>query len=212
VQVARIEEGLWRWTGLHPDWTADEEWEQAVGSVYLEAPDAVVLIDPLIPPEDRERFLEALDRDVERAGRPLHVLLTVYWHARSARELAERYGGEIWSPRRTLTADERTVEPTRTFTFADVLPGGIEPRDAEQFEEAILWIPRHRALVCGDVVLGAAGGGVRLCPESWLGGATLDDLKRSLRPLLDLPVERVLVSHGEPVLERGRDALAAALA
>jgi hypothetical protein len=32
-----------------------------------------------------------------------------------------------------------------------------------------------------------------------------------LRPLLDLPVEMVLVSHGEPVLRDGRNALARAL-
>ena len=37
------------------------------------------------------------------------------------------------------------------------------------------------------------------------------ELRESLRPLLDLPVELVLVSHGEPVLENGREAIAAAL-
>jgi hypothetical protein len=36
-------------------------------------------------------------------------------------------------------------------------------------------------------------------------------LAASLRPLLELPVERVLVSHGEPVLQDGSQALAAAL-
>jgi hypothetical protein len=36
-------------------------------------------------------------------------------------------------------------------------------------------------------------------------------LAASLRPLLELPVERVLVSHGEPVLRGGLEALAAAL-
>jgi hypothetical protein len=37
------------------------------------------------------------------------------------------------------------------------------------------------------------------------------ELREALRPLLDLPVELVLVSHGEPVLEHGRAAIAAAL-
>jgi hypothetical protein len=36
-------------------------------------------------------------------------------------------------------------------------------------------------------------------------------LRASLRPLLDLPVERVLVSHGTPVLADARRALARAL-
>ena len=33
-----------------------------------------------------------------------------------------------------------------------------------------------------------------------------------LAPLLDLPVERVLTSHGDPVLSGGREALARVLA
>jgi hypothetical protein len=37
------------------------------------------------------------------------------------------------------------------------------------------------------------------------------ELRAALRPLLDLPVELVLVSHGEPVLTNGRDALSDAL-
>jgi hypothetical protein len=45
---------------------------------------------------------------------------------------------------------------------------------------------------------------LRLCPERWLGGgATHADLRESLAPLLELPVERVLVAHGEPVLSGG---------
>jgi hypothetical protein len=33
-----------------------------------------------------------------------------------------------------------------------------------------------------------------------------------MRPLLELPIERVLVSHGEPVLRGGHGALARAIA
>jgi hypothetical protein len=36
-------------------------------------------------------------------------------------------------------------------------------------------------------------------------------LRRTLRPLLDLPVESVLVSHGVPILSGGKPALATAL-
>jgi hypothetical protein len=42
MQVARIAEGLWRWSAYY------EEWREDVGCVYYEAPDAVVLIDPLV--------------------------------------------------------------------------------------------------------------------------------------------------------------------
>jgi hypothetical protein len=71
--------------------------------------------------------------------------------------------------------------------------------------------------VPGDSLIGAEGGGLRLCPASWLEflgtGIGLDGLRRELaQALLGLPVEMVLVSHGDPVLEGGSDALAAALA
>jgi hypothetical protein len=69
--------------------------------------------------------------------------------------------------------------------------------------------------VPGDRVLGGRGGGLRLCPESWLAylgnGLTRSGLGELLRPLLELPIERVLVSHGEPVLHDGRTALRAAI-
>jgi glyoxylase-like metal-dependent hydrolase (beta-lactamase superfamily II) len=192
MRVQEVAAGLWRWTGLHPDWKPEdagpEGWEQEVGCVYYESPDAVVLVDPLVPPEDEDRFWRALDRDVERAGKPVRILLTVSWHGRSAEAIAARYSA--------ATDGE--------------LPSGVESRALTAGEETAYWIPAHGALVFGDAVLGAQDG-VRLCPESWLNG-TLAQLKDELRPLLDLPVERVLVSHGEPVLRGSRAALRGAVA
>jgi glyoxylase-like metal-dependent hydrolase (beta-lactamase superfamily II) len=203
VQVTRIADGLWRWTGWH------EEWKQEVGCVYLETADGICLFDPLVPPEDTERFLAALDRDVERAGAEVHVLITVFWHARHARELLERYGGRLWAPSRARAAVARRAgEVTDPFRPGDPLPGGILALETGRGTEAAYYVPEHRALVPGDVLLGAEGGGLRFCPESWLpSGTGHARLREALRPVLDLDVERVLVSHGEPVLERGADAL-----
>lgn len=204
MKVEKIAEGLWSWTGLHPEWTPDdggpEGWEQEVACVYYETPQAVVLIDPLIPPEDRERFLETLDRDVERAGRPVAILLTVYWHARSADELVERYGATLWA--HPESAGKRSFEVTATS-----LPDGVEAPFTGRLGEVVFWLPEHRALVTGDVLLGAEGGGLRVCPPSWVGEERYPRVLDSLRRLLELPVERVLVSHGRPVLQGGREAL-----
>lgn len=73
----------------------------------------------------------------------------------------------------------------------------------------MFWLPDVRALVPGDRLLGARGGGLRLCPESWLYRVKVDriGLRSLLQPLLELPIERVLVSHGEPVLHHGVEAL-----
>jgi hypothetical protein len=185
MRVDEIAPGLWRWTGKHPGWSPAEEWPQEVGCVYFEAPDAVVLLDPLIPPEDRERFLEALDRDVERAAKPVVILLTTDSHARSRNELAERYGagGEA--------------------------PAGVETKETTWYGELLYWLPAHRAVVTGDVMLGDGAGGVRLADE-WLGDDR-ESVRKALLPLLDAGVERILVTHGEPVVTGGHEALERAL-
>src|SRR5437667_9971249 len=85
MQVQKLAPGLWRWTAPHPAWQPSADWPQEVGCVYFEAREAVVLIDPLVPPaDDGERFWRALDRDVERAGRPVLVLLPAPQHPRAA--------------------------------------------------------------------------------------------------------------------------------
>ena len=193
MDVQELAPGLWRWTAPHPDWERDPapespaDWPRDVGCVYYEAPDAVVLIDPLVPPE-RDVFLEALDRDVERLGLPVAILLTVSWHDRSAAELASRY-----SARRETAA-------------------GVQKLPVACADETLYWLSDHHTLIAGDVLIGDADGGIRICPASWLpDGTSASDVRRELRPVLDLPVERVLVSHWEPVLEDGHAALAAAL-
>jgi glyoxylase-like metal-dependent hydrolase (beta-lactamase superfamily II) len=209
MEVTRYDDGLWRWTTFY------DEWRDEVGCVYYEGSDAVVLIDPLVPSEPSEaaRFWEALDRDVGRLGLPVHVYITVFWHARSAGEIVGRYDGFLHSTSRARAANERRtgVEPV-VFRPGDPLPGGIEALATGRATEVAYWIPAHGTLIPGDVLLGAADGGVRLCPESWLpSGIDHGRLRMALQPLLGLPVERILVSHGAPVTERARARLAAAL-
>ena len=82
--------------------------------------------------------------------------------------------------------------------------------------EVLYWLPKPRALIPGDLILGAHDGELSLCPRSWLGYVpgriTVAEVAEALRPLLDLPVELVLTSHGPPVLHNGRAELARALA
>jgi hypothetical protein len=196
VPVTEIATGLWRWTALHPEWTpADsgpEGWEQEVGCVYYEGPDAVVLFDPLLPAEDPGHFYGPLDRDVERAGKPVRVLLTVDAHLRSSETLADRYGATV------------AALPGRGELD---LPAGVE-LGAEAVEEFVFSIPEHATLVAGDVIVGLDGG--LWIPRPWLGNRYGEAVER-LRPLLELHVQRLLPGHGEPVLENARDALEQAL-
>jgi hypothetical protein len=117
VEVVRLAEGLWRWT------------TPEVGGVYYEAPDAVVLFDPLVPVGEEQRFLEHLDRDVERLGLPVSILLTEARDERSAPFLRERY-----------RADNRvpvTVEPY--------------PVDSAPAGRLAYFIRPHRVLVVAEL-------------------------------------------------------------
>lgn len=168
---------LRRWTAHH------EEWNEDVGCVALETDDGVIAFDPLDPPVV-----------------PHHTLITVFFHARSAR-------GRVWAPRdQVRRLANRGVEVTDPFEPGDELPGGVQAFDTARGGEVLYWVPSERALVVGDVLLGAGAkpratdDPLRLCPERWLGPkASLEDLRASLRPLLELPVEAIYVSHGAPV-------------
>jgi len=197
--AVEIVPGLLRWVAPHPEWNPDAPpgssgyWDPLVGSVLYELPGVVALIDPLLPADGRADFLHWLDERV--AGRPVSILTTIHWHRRDREELAERYRsstGRAWNE----------------------IPAGVQPQPLHGAGERLFWLPGVGALVAGDRLIGAEGGAISVCPQSWLAQARTDraGLARMLRPLLELPIERVLVSHGEPVLAGGQAALADAIA
>ena len=200
MDVRQLRPGLWRWVAPHPEWEAGMHWPQQVGSVYAEFPDALVVIDPQVPGDESEAFWAALDRDVARLERPVQVVLTVHWHERSVDELLDRYDAKLWRPE----------QPTE-------LPAGIRAELVEgaDWVEAMFYLESWHALAVGDLLIGDDEGGIRV-PVSWFPKEEQDwarqGLKERLRVLLDLPIELVLVSHGEPVLENGHAALERALA
>ena len=150
-----------------------------------------MFIDLLLP--ERPPW-QRLDRLV--GGRRVHVLTTISFHRRSRDAVAERYRAATSRARRSL-------------------PRGVESVPLPRFGETMFWLLEQRALVAGDRILGGRRGGLRLCPQSWLrylpSSPSVDELRHALRPLLELPIELVLVSHGKPVLRRGHAALARAL-
>jgi hypothetical protein len=201
----QIEEGLWRWTAPHPDWLPGapdslEDWPRDVACVLYEAPDVSLFIDPLVPADTAEFWRWA---DARCAGRPVVVLTTLEFHARSRAVVVERYGAVALGSHAT------------GVKHFEVVPAGVECFVLEPVEETVVWLAGVRTLVVGDSLIGAGAGALRLCPQSWLESgphdATLAELADALRPLLDLPIERVLVSHGESALDRGHAALARAL-
>jgi hypothetical protein len=193
VEAIRIADGLWRWTAPHPNW---ENWPnhereaREVGCVYYEADDATVLVDPLVPAGDEDDFVRHLDADVERHGLPVVILLTADWHRRSADELAARYNARI----------------------GGALPAGVEEIgiDGADERQVAYFIRPHAALVVAEIF------GVDVDGVLYVGLSPAlvrpDELEASLARIRELPVERLLVSHGEPVLEDAKARIAEALA
>jgi len=196
--ASEIVTGLYQWSAPHPEWTPGAEpdsgsdWAEMVGSVLYEAPHTVVLIDPQLPRDGRDEFMGWLDELV--AGRPVSVLTTIRWHRRDREELAARYasnGSGAWN----------------------AVPSGVVPKPLRGAGETMYWLPAVATLVAGDRLITRADGNLRLCPESWVRSEQVDrtGLAHLMRALIELPIERVLVSHGRSVLKDGRAALARAI-
>jgi glyoxylase-like metal-dependent hydrolase (beta-lactamase superfamily II) len=171
-----------------------------VGCALVELDDVALFIDPMVP-ADAAEFWRWADRRC--AGRAVAVLTTMNVHRGDTRVIVERYGGAVYAPSQPSVMGE------------EILPAGVECFELEPVGETVVWLASARALVVGDALVGAGGGALRLCPESWLDVApqttTLSQLRELLRPLLALPIQRVLVAHGEPVLAEGHAAISSAL-
>jgi hypothetical protein len=201
VHLGQIAPGLHRWIARHPEWRpgakpgSPGDWPPDVGSVSYLAADALVVIDPLVP-SDREAFWSWLDGLAAERDRRVAALTTIKWHRRDRDRLVERYGAS-------------------TSRAKGSLPEGVEAIPIRGAGETMFWIQEHGALVPGDRLLGDGRGGLRVCPQSWMRylptPISVAEHKARLRPLLERPIERVLVSHGEPVLEHGHLALQRAL-
>jgi hypothetical protein len=199
--------GLWRWTARHADWHPGE-WGAEVASFAVDAGDAVLLVDPLLPDDDSE-VLERLD-----ALSPAAILITLPYHARSSERLADRYDIPIHGHQ----AVGKRLRARSRLKPLDDLPGGARayPIGKPRRFETPIHLPSHRALAFGDAVVTTPAGDLRLWHNDPVDAARTrwyrDVFAPTAAPLLDLDLDRILVTHGEPVLRDGHAALAAALA
>lgn len=201
--VIELTDRLTYWTEPHPAWQPNPEWPEEVGCALYMAADATVLIDPLIRHDLCPTAWTWLDHAVSAANAPVAVLLTAPWHERSTRDVVDRYGARVW------------IHPSARGRVSDLpelgaLPSAIdvfEPRGVNEGQVAF-FIASERALVVAEFFLGTVAG-LQVCPSP--GTTDISEFAKSLTELTRLPIDRVLVAHGPPVLKGGEDAISAAL-
>jgi glyoxylase-like metal-dependent hydrolase (beta-lactamase superfamily II) len=206
-----LAEGLWHWQALHPDWRPSEPWDQNVSSYAIDDGERLLLFDPLgVPSEIEERA----------AGRDTSIVLTAPWHERDARGLVERLGVPVYTAlpdsaehliqKYGLTAEQagdgspdvvwllkEGIGEARPYAAGDRLNIGVEAFPGQKPNDMVLWIESHRTVIAGDT-LADLGHGLAINPR-WLGpDVTRAQVVEGLRPLLSLPVEHVLETHGGP--------------
>ena len=210
----QLADGLWRWTARHPDWHPCE-FGSEVASFALTVGDETVLLDPLLPPEP-EAVLDLVDREL---GDHLAILITVPYHVRSSEEIRHRFRGQVETTIWGHPACRKRLSENagfRPFEPGDELPAGASAHriGKPRRHEMPFYLPSHRALVFGDAVA-EVDGELRVWSDRRVDAEVSrfyrDRFNPTLEPLLELDFDRVLVTHGQPVLQGGREQLEAAL-
>ena len=209
--MRELRPGLWHWEAPHPNWRPTEPWSENVSSYALEDGERLLLFDPLAVPSEFGDLA---------AGRETAIVLTAPWHERDAQPLVERLDVPVYTPppdtaedlMRTygITAEQAgdgspdvrwlldgEAGEAHWYSAGDRLPVGVQAFPGQKHNDLVLWIENGRAVVAGDTLVDF-GEGLHINPRWLSAGLTREQVVDGLRPLLALPVEHVLATHGGP--------------
>lgn len=221
--MRELQAGVWHWQAPHPGWEESEPWDRMVSSYAIDDAERLLVFDPIAPPPELDGLA---------AEREALIVLTNPWHERDTRSLVDRLGLPVHSPlpdtqedlmeKYGLTAERAAGgSPDLAWLLAGEagelhpyradggLPPGVEAAfPGREPNDVVLWIESQHAVVVGDTLVDF-GQGLEI-PLGWLRDAVpREQIVAELRPLLELPVELVLPTHGTPT---DRAALERALA
>jgi glyoxylase-like metal-dependent hydrolase (beta-lactamase superfamily II) len=209
--VRELQAGLWHWQAPHPDWEPSELWSKKVSSYAIDDGERLLLFDPLAVPTDLGDLA---------ASRETAIVLTAPWHERDAQSLVERLGVPVYTPLPDtaenlmrmygITAEQagdgspdvvwllkEGIGEAHPYAAGDRLDVGVEAFPGQKRNDMVLWIESHGTVIAGDTLVDF-GRGLHINPR-WLSPETTrEQVVEGLRPLLELPVEHVLATHGGP--------------
>ena len=209
--MRELRPGLWHWQAPHPQWESTEPWGPEVSSYAMDDGERLLFFDPIAPPSELETLA---------ASRETAIVLTCPWHERDSQGLVEGLGVPVYTPlpdtaedlmrKWGLTAEQagdgspdvvwllkEGIGEARPYEAGDRLDVGIEVFPGEKPNDTVLWVASHGAVVAGDTLVDF-GSGLEINPR-WLDEEmSREHVVEGLRPLLDLPVEHMLATHGVP--------------
>lgn len=160
--------------------------------------EGTILIDP---PDPAEEGWGAMDMLEPFAG----VWITNRNHSRAAAAFRERYGLEV----SVHEADAERLEARADCKLRgdEVLPGEVRliHVPGKSPGEIAFHLPRSRAIVVGDVVIGVPAGELSTYPEKVIGD--MEQLHRSAARLLEYDFDALLLCDGESLPVGGRQKL-----
>jgi glyoxylase-like metal-dependent hydrolase (beta-lactamase superfamily II) len=209
--VRELRSGLWHWQAPHPDWVPTEPWSREVSSYAIDDGKRLLLFDPLGVPGEIEELA---------AGRETAIVLTCPWHERDTESLVERLPVPVFAPapetqedlmeKFGITAEqaEGGSPDLRWLRDADSLEKhwvdagdrlsvGVQAYPGKDPKDLVHWIESQRAVIAGDSLVDF-GRGLEINVRWLRKGQTREEVAQEMRPLLELPVEHVLPTHGQP--------------
>ena len=195
--------GIWRWELRHPEWHPRTEFGAKVACYAVHEGGGTVLIDPLLDDDATAAIDDLITGEVV-------IAVTIPYHVRDSAQAVSRWGGTIIGHPHV----ERRLPEGTPFHGDEELPLNLTMHKVTRLKERPLELPGIKALAFGDRVVGVEGG-LRV----WLDNPITDKRREWFRAtgapamehLLEIDFDRALVTHGEPVLDGGHEALRNAL-
>jgi len=191
---AQLRPGLWVWHAYDPGVKTE------LFSTAIASPSGIYLIDPIPLPEP---YLAAFAGTGSVAG----VIVTNANHQRAALDYSDRFAVPVFGQPESLA----TVQPARPGELSTIAGDlqALEIPGAVTGEIALYQPSSGGTLIVGDVLINLEAYGFTFLPAKYC----LDQkqMRRSLRKLLPLPVERILFAHGTPIVSRASERLRALL-
>jgi len=170
-----------------------------VYSTCLGTPDGTYLIDPI--PLESEALYELIGPN-SVAG----IIVTSGNHHRASAKFAEKFSAPVFG--RTEAFLNKAARELKSVTDREEISEGLRAigvQGAGEGEIALYYAPEGGALIIGDALINFEPYGFTFLPAKYC--SNQNQMRRSLRRLLDYKAERILFAHGAPILSQGSERL-----